>query len=129
MNPSDEAVRRLPLDRTRLLVIVQAHHVLALVQCARAARLNGAKQITQAGTELKAAARHVHHATVWLGCEFGRGLRAATAEAVGVGEQLEAGSRSTPDEINRAFVALRGAIEALGAHVSTMHSLTQGLLP
>jgi len=125
MNPSDEAVRRVPLDGTCTFIIVQAHHALALVQCARAARLNGEKQIRQAGTELRAAALHVHDAATLLGPEFGHGLRVAAAEAGAVGEQLEAGSQSTQDDINRAFVALRKAIEALGAHTGTAQKIAR----
>jgi hypothetical protein len=125
MKPSDEAVRCLPLDRTCISIIVQADHALALVRCARAARLNGAKQIRQAGIELKAAARYVQHAATWLGCDFGRGLCAAAAEAGAVGEQLEAGSQWTQDDIGRAFAALRNAIEALGAHIGSVKNVAR----
>lgn len=121
-NPSDEAVRRLPLDRTRILIIVQAHQALALVRCARSERLTAAKQTRQAGTELRAAARHVHHAAAWLGREFRR-VGAAAAEAGAVGKQLEEGSDSTQDDIHRAFVTLRKAIEALGARVGKLQKM------
>jgi hypothetical protein len=124
MKPHDpkavHAVQRSAFDTSRISIIVQANHVLALSHWARAARAWAKKQPQEAGSELKAAAQHAEHAASWLGGELA-GVRAAAAEAAAVGDKLATGASCTREEINNASTALNDAIDAVGKQIGSPH--------
>jgi hypothetical protein len=66
MKPHDpravDAVQRPAFDTSRISIIVKANHALAFSHWARAARAWAKKHTREAGSELKAAARHAEHA-------------------------------------------------------------------
>lgn len=124
MKPRDlmavHAVQRSAFDASCISIIVQANHVLALSHCARAARAWAKKQTREAGSELKAAARHAEHAASWLGSELA-GVRAAAAGAAAVGDKLAIGASCTREEINDASIAVNEAIDTVGKQIGSPH--------
>jgi hypothetical protein len=101
----------------RISIIVRANHVLALVRSARATRLWSTEQTGRVGRELKAGARCIHDAASWLHGECSARLYATAAQVSAAGEKLETGGACTREEIDKAFIALRDAIDAVGAHI------------
>jgi hypothetical protein len=124
MKPHDPmavlAVQRSAFDSSRISIIVQANHVLALSHWARAARAWAKNQASEAGSELKAAARHAEHAASWLGSELAA-VSAAAAEAAAVGDKLATGTPCTREEMNNASTALNDAIDAVGRQIGSPH--------
>jgi hypothetical protein len=101
--------------------MVRTNHALALVRCARAARLWSTKHTEQAGSELKAAARCIEDAASWLRAESRSRLCAAAAEVSAAGEKLQNGAAWTREEIDNAFLVLRDAVDAVGTHIGSAH--------
>lgn len=91
-------------------IIVRASHALALSHWARAERAWATKQIQQAGSELKAAARHAEQAASWLGAEAGV-----------KGDTLLPGTAWTPGEISHASLVVGTAIDAIGIQIGSPH--------
>lgn len=120
MNPRDATAPSVqPRSFDTNSIMVRASHALALVRCARAARLWSTKRTGQAGTELKAAARCIHDAASWLREEFRHRLCAAAVQVSAAGEKLETDGAWTREEIDKAFIVLRDALDALGGHVGS----------
>jgi hypothetical protein len=121
MNPRDAMAATVqPRSSDSSSIMVRASHALALVRCARAARLWSTKQTGQVGTELKAAARCIHDAASWLREEFKHRLCTAAVQVSAAGEKLETGGPWTREEIDKAFIVLRDAVDALGGHVGSV---------
>jgi hypothetical protein len=124
MNPLDAVpFTALPpsFETNRISVMVRANHTLALVRCARATRLWSTKHTEQAGSQLKAAALCIQDAASWLRVESRSRLCNAAAEVNTAGEKLQTGAAWTREEIDHAFIVLRGAVDAVGAHIGTAH--------
>ena len=87
-----------------------------MVGAARAERLWSMNQAGTVGREIKAAARCIEDAAVWMPEEPGARLLAMAAQAAAAGEKLLAGAACTKDEVERALMSLGTAIEALRAY-------------
>jgi hypothetical protein len=115
MKPRDSiavpAVQRAAFDASRISIVVQAHHALALSHWARAARAWAKNDLRKAGSELKAAAGHAEHAAAWLGGELA-GMRA---------DKLKADAGWTCDEIKNASIAVNNAIDAIAKQIGSLH--------
>ena len=124
MKPHDAMVftgQPASFDADRPSVMVRANHALALARSARAARLYSTQQTEQAGSELKAAARCIHDAASWLRVGPRGRLCAAAAAVSAAGQKLQTGTAWTREEIDSAFVVLRDAVDAVGAHIGSAH--------
>ena len=101
------------MSESYLSIIFRANHVLALVRCARAARLWQNEELSRAGAELRAAAQYAEDAAQWLGGGRASGVCAAARTARAAGTKLEAGAPCTHDEVNKALTALRNALDSM----------------